>query len=145
MAGKAGLKAGLIGLAIMLVMSLVNHLLPIAGNTVLMLAICGTDLAIYAGIGALAGIFLAPPRSPGKGAGVGAIAGLISGIVVGVVGFIMVVTGVSSVLSSPHMQQAIEPGLDPMTIIAIGAVCNPLLGAGAAAIGGAILAAAKPD
>jgi hypothetical protein len=145
MAGKAGLKAGLIGLAIMLVMSLVNHLLPIAGNTVLMLAICGIDLAIYAGIGVLAGIFLPPPRSPGKGAGAGAIAGLIGGIVVGVVGFIMVVTGVSTIPSSPQMQQAIEPGLDPMTTVAVGAVCNPLLGAGLAATGGAILAAVKPD
>jgi hypothetical protein len=145
MAGKAGLKAGLIGLAIMLVMSLVNHLLPIAGNTVLTLAICGIDLAIYAGIGALAGIFLPPPRSPGKGAGAGAIAGLISGMVVGVVGFIMVVTGVSTIPSSPQMQQAIEPGLDPMTTVVIGAVCNPLLGAGMAAIGGAILAAVRPD
>jgi hypothetical protein len=145
MTGKAGLKAGLIGLTIMLVMSLVNHLLPIAENTMLILAICGIDLAIYAGVGVLAGIFLAPPRSPGKGAGAGAIAGLISGIIVGVVGFIMVVTGVSTILSSPQMQQAIEPGLDPMTIVVIGAVCNPLLGAGVAAIGGAILAAVRPD
>jgi len=139
------LKAGLIGLAIMLVMSLLNHLLPIAENAVLMLGICGIDLAIYAGVGVLAGIFLAPPRAPGKGSGAGAIAGLISGIIVGAVGSIMVATGVSSVLSSPHMQQAIEQGLDPMLTIAIGAVCNPLIGAGIAAIGGAILAAVKPD
>jgi uncharacterized protein YybS (DUF2232 family) len=102
-------------------------------------------LAIYTGVGVLAGIFLHPPRTPGKGAGAGAIAGLISGIIVGVVGVTMVATGISSVLSSPQMQQAIKQGFDPMTLVVIGAVCNPLLGAGVAAVGGAILAAVKAD
>ena len=77
MAGKAGLKAGLIGTAVMLMTTLINQFLPISGG--LVYAICGVNMLIYAGIGVLAGFFLASPRTPGKGAGAGAIAGLISG------------------------------------------------------------------
>jgi hypothetical protein len=87
MAGKAGLKAGLIGLAILLAMTLINQLLPISGG--LVYALCGVNMLIYAGIGVLAGFFLAPPRAAGSGAGAGAIAGLISGLVNGVVGYVI--------------------------------------------------------
>ena len=131
----------------MVVMAVINNLLPIAGNIGLTLVICGVSSLIYVGIGALAGIFLASPRVPGKGAGAGAIAGLISGAATGVVGIIMVVTGVSSALNSPQMQQLAESGMtvDPTVLAIPGAVCNLAIGAGLAAIGGAILAAVKPD
>lgn len=147
MTGKAGLKAGLIGAAIMLILSLIDHLLPIEENTVLALAMCGVSTIFYTGIGVLAGLFLAlpSPRTPGRGAGAGAVAGVISGVTVGAVGYVMVATGISSTLNSPQMQQMIEQGFDPTIISVLDAVCNPILGAGLAAIGGAVLAAIKPD
>ena len=145
MAGKAGLKAGAIGVAIMVTLTLINHLLPVAENIALSLAICGVSVVAYAGIGLLAGFFLARPRTPGQGAGAGVIAGLLSGVVVGVVGYAMIATGVSSIMDSPQMQQAMEQGFDPMTSIIFGAVCNPILGGSVAVIGGAVLAGIKPD
>jgi hypothetical protein len=145
MAGKAGLKAGAIGAAIMLVPGLINHLLPIAENAALMYTLCGISLAIYASTGVLAGLFLARPRTPGKGAGAGAIAGLISGIIYGGLGFVMIATGFSSLLASAQVQQTIEQGLSPMVFAVIGITCNPILGSALAAIGGAVFAAVKPD
>lgn len=145
MVGKAGLKAGLIGIAVMLALTFVNHFLVPTDNIALSFVLCGVSVTIYAGIGVLAGLFLHPTRTPGKGAGAGAIAGALSGLIIGVAGYILVVTGISPILDSPQMQQAIEQGVNPMMSIAIGAVCNPALGAGAAAVGGAILAAVRPD
>jgi len=85
-AGKAGLKAGLIGTAVMLVWTVIGRFLPMSGGLVWVSA--GVSLLMYAGIGVLAGFFLAPPRTPGKGAGAGAIAGLVSGVIAGVVGIV---------------------------------------------------------
>jgi len=148
MVGKAGLKAGLIGLALMLVWTLLNRFLPIAGGLVWVM--CGVSSLLYAGIGALAGFFLAPPRAAGKGAGAGAIAGLLSGGISGVIGLaIMLVqmrSGMSiSGLSPEQMQQLAQTGIDPGLLMIPGAVCSLGLGAGLAAIGGAIFAAVKLD
>jgi hypothetical protein len=145
MAGKAGLKAGLIGAVVMAVVAIANHLLPVTGNTALTLVTCGVSSLIYIGLGVLAGYFVTPPRTPGKGAGAAAIAGLISGAATGIMGIILVVTGVSSVLDSPQMQQLIDSGMDPRVFVIPGAACNLAIGAGLAAIGGAITAAVKPD
>ena len=73
MTGKAGLKAGLIGTAVMVVWTVIGRFLPASG--VLMWVSSGVSLLLYAGIGVLAGFFLSPPRKPGKGAGAGALAG----------------------------------------------------------------------
>jgi len=145
MTGKAGLKAGAIGAAVMLVPGLINHLLPIAENAALTYTLCGVSMAVYAATGVLAGFFLARPRTPGKGAGAGAIAGLISGIFYGGLGFIMIATGFSSILASAQVRQAIEQGISPMILAVVGITCNPILGSALAAIGGAIFAAVKPD
>jgi hypothetical protein len=145
MAGKAGLKAGLIGAVIMAVVAIANHLLPITGNIGLTLVICGVSSLIYVGLGVLAGYFVAPPRTPGKGAGAAAIAGLIGGAATGIVGIILVVTGVSSVMSSPQTQQLIDSGMDPRVFVIPGAACNLAIGAGLAAVGGAVFAAVKSD
>jgi hypothetical protein len=148
MAGKAGLKAGLIGLAVMLVITVINNLLPISGG--LVYALCGVNMLIYVGIGVLAGFFLAPPRTPGKGAGAGAIAGLISGGINGVISYIITLfrlaRGLGMAGLDPQQQQLLgEMGID-MRIFGIpGLVCGMAIGSGLAAIGGAILAAIKPD
>ena len=151
MAGKAGLKAGLIGTAVMLVWTVIGRFLPMSGGLVWVSA--GVSLLMYAGIGVLAGFFLAPPRTPGKGAGAGAIAGLVSGVIAGVVGIVIMTIQLASGgdvpgLSPQQMQQLIEMGMDP-TMFALFAlpsvVCIMAIGSGLAAIGGAVFAAVKPD
>lgn len=154
MAGKAGLKAGLIGTAVMLVWTVIGRFLPMSGALVWVSA--GVSLLIYTGIGVLAGFFLAPPRTPGKGAGAGAIAGLISGVIAGVVGVVILIIQMASGGNIPglspeqmqQMQQLTESGMDP-TMFAVltipSVVCIMAIGSGLAAIGGAILGAVKPD
>ncbi len=148
MVGKAGLKAGLIGLVVLLVMTAINNLLPVAGAMVYVL--CGISMLIYVGIGVLAGYFLAPPRTPGKGAGAGAIAGLIGGLINGVVGFIIISVRMAQGLGCPgldaqQLQQLNELGMNPQLFAIPGALCGAIIGAGVAAISGAIFAAIKTD
>ena len=150
MAGKAGLKAGLIGLAILLVTTLVTQLeiLPISGA--LTYVMCGINSLVYIAIGVLAGFYLAPPRVPGKGAGAGAIAGLISGGMSSLVGSIIMSVrwargmGIAG-LDPQQMQQLTEAGMDPRLFAIPGVLCGLAMGAALAAIGGAILAAVKSD
>ena len=61
MAGKAGLKAGLIGGGVLVVLTLIA-LIPIP---FLSCICCGVDLLVYLGVGALAANFLTPPRTAG--------------------------------------------------------------------------------
>jgi len=108
------------------------------------------NLLIYVGIGVLAGFFLAPPRTPGKGAGAGAIAGLVSGTISGVIGFVIMSVRLARGLgmagvNPQQMQQLAELGLDPQMFAIPGAICGMAMGAGLAAIGGAIFAAIKSD
>ncbi len=135
MIGKAGIKAGLIGLVILLIVTALNNLLPISG--ILVYVLCGVSIMVYVGIGALAGLFLIPPRTPGKGAGAGAIAGLIGSGINGVVSFIIKIIRLSRGLDMA--------GVNPQVFLLLGIVCGLAVGAGAAAVGGAILAAIKPD
>lgn len=159
MAGKAGLKAGLIGAGIVLVLTLLSQI-PTVGCVC-----CGLSWLAYAGIGALAGFFLTPPRAAGTGAGAGAIAGLISGAVGGIVWIIIMaiqvaVTGTGDIMSAidpQTMRQLLELGIDPeifgsfsgVGVVAIaGGMCcltGLAVGAGLGAAGGAIFAAAKSD
>jgi hypothetical protein len=157
MIGKAGLKAGLIGVAVMVVITLINQFVLLnvfAGNTVLSLVSCGVSVVLYAGIGVLAGFFLAPTRTPGNGAKAGAIAGLISAVVSVVLGIaIMAVRaaggGPLPGLTPEQMEMMSEQGINAGRLVllsgGVGAVCGAAMGAGAAAGGGAILAAIKPD
>ena len=147
MAGKAGLKAGLIGMAVMLVLTGLNQVLPMTGAWVWVS--CGVSSLLYTGIGVLAGFFLAPPRTAGKGAGAGAIAGLISSAVSGVVSYIIIRTlFVRAIrlargldypgLTTEQMQQLAASGMDPKLFAIPGVICSIAIGAGLAAIGGAI-------
>jgi hypothetical protein len=157
MVGKAGLKAGLIGLVVMVVISLINQLLLVelfAAQPLLSLASCGVSIVLYVGIGLLAGIFLTPPRSAGDGAKAGLIAGLISALVSTALGVVMIVIRTRSGAPLPGVtpeqlqmmeEQGVNLGLITLLSGALGAVCGAGLGAGAAAAGGALLAAIKPD
>ncbi len=147
MAGKAGLKAGLIGTVVLLVVTVINQFLPPGG---LVYVVCGVDMLIYVGIGVLAGLFLAMPRTPGKGAGAGAIAGLISGTISGVIGYVIMSIRLARGLGYPgldpqQMQQLTEMGMDPKMFAIPGVICGMAIGSGLAASGGAIFAAVKSD
>jgi len=152
------LKAGLIGAALVLVLNLVG-VIPVIGCIGLPL-----ELIAYIGIGALAGFWLVPPRATGRAAGQGALAGLIAGAVSGIVRAIltplsMKLSGGTSALLSQvppeSLQQLQQAGIDPNLIFGGGTMaglvlvcCLPiglLLGAGLGALGGLILAAAKPE
>ncbi len=159
MTGKAGLRAGLIGAGIILVVTLLSQIPYVS------CICCGLTWLVYAGIGALAGNFMTPPRTAGTGAGAGAIAGLISGAAAGVVWIIvmaiqMVMGGTGEItpfIDPETMRQLVELGIDPEmfarlsgtvgAVIAGGMCCLTGLatGAGMGAIGGAIFAAAKPE
>ena len=161
MSGQAGLKAGLIGGAIVLLFTALSQV-PVpffcCGCTAL-------TLLAYIGIGVLAGVFLNPPRDAGKGAGAGAIAGVISGLVAGIVlivglGIQMAFMGTGDILSTVDPQtlkQLEEIGLSAEAFAAlsgvtgvgiVGGMCclaDLAIGAGLGAAGGAIFGAAKPD
>ena len=159
MTGKAGLRAGLIGAGIILVVTLLSQI-PYLGCVC-----CGLTWLIYAGIGALAGYFLTPPRVAGTGAGAGAIAGLVSGAVGGLVWIVIMViqmavggTGqIMSAMDPEMMRQLAELGVDPDVFaifsgaggvaIAGGMCCltGLAIGAGMGAVGGAIFAAVQPE
>ena len=148
MVGKAGLKAGLIGIGIMLVMTVIGQVLPLAGA--LTYVLCGINSLIYAGIGVLGAYFLTPPRTPGKGAGAGAIAGVISAVVTAIIGFIINSIRMASGVGMPgldpaQMQQLAHLGLHVQLLMLPGIYCSAGVGAGAAAVGGAILGAIKSD
>jgi len=161
MAGKAGLKAGLIGAAVLLVLVLLS-LIPVPALNCIC---CGVQLIAYLGIGVLGGFFLAPPRSALAGAGAGAIAGLISGLVAAVAQTVVMAIQAAttdrsqllSMLDPEMLRQLSELGIDLDTFTALtgtggvalaSVMCcagSLALGAALGAAGGAILAAAKHD
>ncbi len=150
MAGKAGLKAGLIGVVILGLISVAVQLWRPSGA--LTYLICGVDSLIYIGIGGLAAFFLAPPRTPGRGAGAGSIAGLIAGGVSSALGSLIMALRWSqglpvAGLDAQQMQMLAESGMEvnPIVFAIPGAICGLVMGLVLASIGGAILAAVKPD
>jgi hypothetical protein len=151
--GKAGLKAGLIGMVILVVMTLLNQFVLLPISQVFSWISCGVNLLVYVGMGVLAGFFLLPPRTPGQGAGAGAIAGLLSGVVSSAIGAAILFAQVSSGQGIPgvdpqQMQQLTESGMDPMVLVvsgSAGAVCGLAIGVGLAAVGGAVFASVKSD
>ena len=162
MAGKAGLKAGLIGAAVLVALTLLE-LIPIP---YLACACFVIRLLVYAGIGVLAGFFLTPPRTAGTGAGAGAIAGAIGGLISGIVSMIAAVVqgavGVASGALDPEMLRLFTEfgaDIDPETlalltgagagmgaaISGVSCLCSLAVGAALGAIGGVIFGAAKRD
>jgi hypothetical protein len=167
MAGKAGLKAGLIGTAamfVLVILPLVGALLPAEGTVVVGCTCCITWMLAYAGIGALAGFFLTPPRSTGNGAGAGAIAGAISGVGAGVGRVVMAVLGKVTGISALQTERIVElflkwdlvdrsmlrsaqpPGWGDIGCdVAVCCLASVAIGAALGTLGGLIFAAAKSD
>jgi len=150
------LKAGLIGAAMLVLLNLIG-LIPLLVCITLPLTILA-----YAVIGGLAASYLPPVRTAGQGAGHGALAALIASLIGGVVGLIIGVIQASlvdtaQILSQlpPEFQQVIrDSGISPSFLAGAGgatirgSICcgvGMLIAASLGAIGGAILAAAKPD
>jgi hypothetical protein len=57
--GKAGLKAGAIGLAVMVVWTVIGRLVPALASGLMMYVSCGISSLLYVGTGVLAGLVLA--------------------------------------------------------------------------------------
>ena len=155
---KPGVKAGLIGGAVLVVLDLLG-LVPVLGCVSLPL-----QLLAYVAVGALAGFWLAPRREGGRAAGQGAIAGLIAAAIGGIVSVALApVTlalsggpqAILSQLPAESLEALRSAGIDPNAVINSGTTagltaicCVPvglLLGAGLGALGGAILAGVKPE
>jgi hypothetical protein len=154
MAGKAGLKAGAIGLMVMIVWTAIGRFVPALSSGVMMYVSCGISSLLYLGIGVLGGVLLASPRTMGKGATAGAVAGLIAGGGGSILGAVILLiqigsTGTIPGLNPEQAQLLAESNMDPTMLSSIGAVCGVgialALGAGLGAAGGAVSAALKGD
>jgi hypothetical protein len=153
-AGKAGLKAGAIGLIVMVVWTVIGRLVPALTSGAMAFVSIGISSLLYLGTGVLAGLFLASPRTLGKGATAGVIGGPIAAVGASILGVVVLLiqvsrTGVIPGLSAEQMQVMAESNMDPMLTTSISSVCGVglalILGAGLGAAGGAISAALKGD
>jgi hypothetical protein len=156
---NAWLKAGLIGIAILVVLNLIG-LIPFVNCIVAPLS-----WITYIVVGVLAASYMLPRRDAGKAAGQGALAGVIAGLGGGIVSFIIAMIrsatgGAAQVLQvleqlPPELRyQMRDLGVGPELLAGVGgvAVCSSLcciggilLAAALGAIGAAIYAAAKPE
>lgn len=156
MAGRAGLKAGPIGAAVIAVLTVLSILLggpsPILGRMG-----GGLILVAYAAAGALAAFFLSPPRSAVMGARAGALAGLFAGAGSGIVWFIAAIVRIAQVswdgwtpiVGLREMPPPADVGLTSGALAAlIGGLCfgtSLIAGASLGAIGGAVFSTARRD
>lgn len=155
---KPGVKAGLIGGAVLIVLNLLG-LVPVLGCLATPL-----QLLAYVAIGVLAGYWMAPRREGGRAAGEGAIAGLIAAAISGLVSIVLAPIGLAisggsqailSQIPAESLQILESAGIDPNVIVnpattaGLTAICcvpvGLLIGAGLGALGGLILASAKPE
>ncbi len=154
----AWLKAGLIGAAILVVLTLIN-LIPIPAISCFTLPL---NFLAYIAAGALAASYLPPIRGAGQGAGQGALAGLVASAIGGLA--LVVITMIQSSLINYNdvmstippetLQQLQDAGIDPSLLVGPatgivgGLICcsiGILFGLALGAIGGAIYAAVKPS
>jgi hypothetical protein len=147
--GKAVLKGGLIGAAVMVVITLLNQFV-IGAAGVLVYVMCGVSLVLYLGIGIMAAWFLDPERTAGKGAAAGALAGLISIGISSTLGMTISLirlsqTGIIPGTTPEVMEQLAQLNIQPSMMLIPGAICGLLIGIGVTTAGGAILGAVKPD
>jgi hypothetical protein len=160
---KPWLKAGLIGggvLSVLTILTNVSSLISPEVGSVVGCCLCIPFLLAYPGIGALAALWLSPPRTAGAGAKEGALAGVIAGAIDGLISVIMTVaTGTGMYQQAlqqlpPESLQALqETGLMNLFTSSAGLAalgcCGGLVGilwaAAWGAVGGAILAATKKE
>jgi len=158
--GKAGLKAGVIGAGVVVVLTGLGQIpFPFVSCVC-----CLSALLAYAGAGALAGYFLDPPRTAGSGAGAGAIAGTISGIggtlvysIASALGGAGALGDYTSFLDPEMVQQLADAGIDPQSFatasgvggiaVIVGLCCITMLVLGAllGAMGGALYCSTNPE
>ena len=140
MSMQAGLKAGGLGAAIIIVLTLLG-LIPIPFLGCLC---CLVIFAAMVGAGVMAAKFSPAPRTAGGAAGTGALAGVLSGfsygLVTGIVGVVRAATGsaanvLNSSLTPDMLQQLQEAGVDPQTFTD---TFSFLTSPGGAALGGAL-------
>jgi hypothetical protein len=152
-----GVKAGLVGAAVAVLLSLLR-LVPCIGCIASILG-----LALYVGAGVLAAYWLTPPRTTGDGAGAGAIAGLITALAGGVVNIVVgaiqftLMGGQAAVLHEippESLRQLEQAGIDPRIFVSLGGivgieatccVAGLVIAAVLGAIGGMIMASAKSN
>lgn len=150
------LKAGLVGAAVLAVLSLLGMIPCVVFIT------CILGLLAYIGIGALAGYWMPPPREAGAAAGQGALAATLAAFVGGLVNTIIwtvqfAVTDTAALLSQlppESLQQLEQAGVDPILFTGpsfgagVGSVCcivGLIFAAILGAVGGAVFAGIKPD
>jgi hypothetical protein len=137
------LKAGLVGAAVLVVLSIVG-LIPCVG-----VCTCLLGVLAYAGIGALAAYWMPPVREAGSAAGQGALAALVASLVGGIVNTIVMliqtaVMGSEEILTQipPEMLQQFEQaGMDPQIFETFAGPTGALLGGSMCCAGGLVLAA----
>jgi hypothetical protein len=152
-----GVKAGLVGAAVAVLLSLMR-LVPCIGCIASILG-----LAVYVGAGVLAAYWLTPPRTTGDGAGAGAVAGVITALAGGVVSIIVgaaqftLMGGPAAVMRNipPESLRELErAGIDPRMFVSLGGivgieatccVAGLVIAAVLGAIGGMIMASAKSN
>ncbi len=152
-----GVKAGLVGAAVAVFLSLLR-IVPCIGCIASILG-----LAVYVGAGVLAAYWLAPPRTTGDGARAGAIAGLITALAGGIVSLIVgaaqftLMGGQAAVmrdLPAESLRQLEQAGIDPRLFVSLGGVigieatccvAGLVIAAVLGAIGGMIMASAKSN
>lgn len=158
----AVLKAGGVGAAILVVLSLLG-LIPCVGCITFFLT-----LIAYVGIGVLAAMWMAPPRTGSGGATNGAIATLVASLVAGLVSMVInsiyfAITGSAQFMQAladipPDQLAALsEMGIDPTmfaggagiaTVLGIGAMCcllSVLVAAVLGAAGGGFWGSSHPN
>jgi hypothetical protein len=157
------LKAGLIGGAVLAFLSI---LLTFVGQTLgLECAIELLTLLVFAGIGALAAYWMQPLRQAGPAAGQGAMAAMLGQLIGGIV--LTVITVIRSAfvdteavianLDPAFLDSLVEMGVDPQALetmmgpvgaVFSGGLCcvgGLIFAAILGAVGGALVAAIKPD
>ncbi len=152
------IKAGLVGAAIVVVLSLLR-LIPILCVSLIP---CGLSPLIYAGVGALAAYWVPPPRNAGTAAGQGALAGALAGLIGGILNTIVGTvqarywdtSNILAAMPPESWEQMRQAGIDPSSLVGpglflfTGSICclgDLVFAALLGAIGGAIFAAVKPD
>ncbi len=152
-----GVKAGLVGAAVAVFLSLLR-LVPCIGCIASILG-----LVVYVGAGVLAAYWLTPPRTTGDGAGAGAIAGLITALAGGIVSIVVgaiqfsLMGGQAALMNQiprESLQQLEQAGIDPRIFVSLGGivgieatccVAGLVIAAVLGAIGGMIMASAKSN
>jgi hypothetical protein len=157
MAGKAGVKAGLVGGGVAAILAFTAFIPCLECLSVPLMFLA------YAVAGALAAFWLPKPRTAGDGAAAGAIAGAVSGAIGGIVWMIVSAVSYSIMGGADYVVQNLPPetldllsqyGIDPsamlgsgFTTIVSGVCCSFMFLAaiGLGALVGAIFGAAKGD